>query len=73
MLTTEKNIMFRRAGFGEQWQTNHYLGRASVTPSPALQELVLPGLAELVAQAQPGAAAHLLASPAHCIFCEMRR
>ena len=49
MLTSERNTMFRRAGFGEQWQTCHYLGRASVTPTAALQELVLPGLSQLVA------------------------
>ena len=49
MLTSEKNTMFRRAGFGEQWQTCHYLGRASAMPTAALQELVLPGLSQLAA------------------------
>ena len=47
--TTDDSTMFRRAGYGPQWQTNHHLGRAAVEPPASLLELVLPGHDALLA------------------------
>ena len=47
LYTTAARTMFCMAGHGQRFRTEHFLGRGTVPPSPALLALALPGLDEL--------------------------